>query len=325
MQRMMISFIIIGRNEGWKLTNCINSILNTSKSIPKFEFEVIYIDSASTDDSIERVREFKTPRIYKLTSDYNAAIGRNLGASLARGNIFCFVDGDMELIPGFFKSVFDENGNLIHPFISGQYINHFYNNNRELQKVEGYYNSENIQDDYQAVVGGLFLIEKQLWEKVKGMRNKYRMGEDIDFGLRVAKEGTLLLRKKEAMGNHHTPEYNDVNRTWRLLFNKAELYGKSMLYRDHLFNKYLYSRLIRSDYSLLMLILTAVAGIIFSNGLILVLYLGLILARSVKTARFNLKKLISFPAYFISRDLIVITGIIFFFPRKYFTVTYEKI
>ena len=55
-------------------------------------------------------------------------------------------------------------------------------------------------DRYQPTTGGLFIIEKGLWDKVGGMDTRFRTGEDLDLGLRLAKKGYLLLRKKELFG-----------------------------------------------------------------------------------------------------------------------------
>lgn len=321
----MISFVVIGRNEGWKLTNCLDSIYKTIRLMQLADFEVIYIDSNSEDDSIIRAKKFDKIRIFRLTTDYSPAIGRNLGARLAKGDILCFIDGDMEIVPDFFKLIFNKNGCLIHSFISGQYINYFYNENYELQKVESYYNPEKLSDAYQPVVGGLFIIERKTWDFVSGMREIYKMGEDLDFGLRLAKKGIYLLRKKEVMGYHHTIEYNNYNRMWRLLFNKAELFGRSMLYRNHIFNINIYQRLIRNDYGLITLVLVFLLSILFSNPLVLTIYPLIVLARSFKASGFNFKRAITFPVYFIIRDIIVIIGVFTFFPPKTFKITFDEI
>ena len=93
----MISFIIIGKNEGRKLKNCIQSVLDTLNYHSISKYEIIYVDSNSSDNSVDIASKFEITRIYKLTGDLNAAIGRNLGASKSQGNILFFIDGDMEL------------------------------------------------------------------------------------------------------------------------------------------------------------------------------------------------------------------------------------
>ena len=86
----MISFVIFGHNEGWKLTNCLKSVFLTIKYNGLTMYEVIYIDSKSTDDSIERAKKFKEVKIYKLTADYNSAIARNIGSQKSIGEVLFF-------------------------------------------------------------------------------------------------------------------------------------------------------------------------------------------------------------------------------------------
>ena len=54
----MIGFIIIGKNEGHKLVRCINSIKKTIDENNIGDYEIIYVDSKSTDNSIELVEKF---------------------------------------------------------------------------------------------------------------------------------------------------------------------------------------------------------------------------------------------------------------------------
>ena len=115
----MISFIIIGKNEGWKITKCIESIFNTIALNNISNHEIIYVDSESIDDSIERVQFFDSVKIFQIRGDVNAAIARNIGAKEAKGDVLFFIDGDMEIIPGFLESVYINGKILSRDFISG--------------------------------------------------------------------------------------------------------------------------------------------------------------------------------------------------------------
>jgi len=126
----LISFIIIGRNEGWKLTHCLESIFKSAISNLLSYYEVIYVDSQSTDDSIVRANKFANIRIFLITGKYNAAIGRNIGAKEAKGDFLFFLDGDMELHPEFIKEALRLHKKDLR-FISGQIEEQFYNENWE--------------------------------------------------------------------------------------------------------------------------------------------------------------------------------------------------
>ena len=83
----MISFIIIGRNEGWKLSKCFESVFKTIKQNKLEKYEVIYVDSDSTDDSIKRAQSNNCIKTFKITSKPNAAIALfNLDEDIAEKN-----------------------------------------------------------------------------------------------------------------------------------------------------------------------------------------------------------------------------------------------
>jgi len=110
----MICFIIIGKNEGHKLVNCINSIKKTIAENKIGDYEIIYVDSKSTDNSIELVGGLDEKlKIFRISGKTNPAIGRNVGAAESDADIYCFIDGDMELVPDFFPQVLDDAGKLM--------------------------------------------------------------------------------------------------------------------------------------------------------------------------------------------------------------------
>ena len=184
----MISFIIIGRNEGWKLSNCIQSIIDLIKHNQIDTFEIIYVDSNSADNSIERAKEFGIVKIFQLTGDMNAAIARNIGAKEAKGDVFFFIDGDMEINKEAFFELFDDNMNLKFDFISGDFQDFNYENkgSKEYIYKEMYHKNKKIKKEF--ITGGLFAINKNKWFLVNGMRNVFINGEDMDLGLRLSKK-----------------------------------------------------------------------------------------------------------------------------------------
>jgi glycosyltransferase involved in cell wall biosynthesis len=302
----VISFIVIGRNEGWKLTKCLVSIFNTINTNHLKEFEVIYIDSKSEDDSIDRAKKFKDVQILVITGDCNPAIARNIGAIEATGDTFFFIDGDMELNPSFLSLIYSPTNGLIHPFVSGNWTNYNYDLKDKLIHKNNYLLI--TADRYEKVTGGLFLISKKTWEKVSGMRSVFKKSQDIDLGLRLAKENIFLLRKKEISAKHHTIAYLDKNRMWKDLFTFNHLYGRSLLYRKHVFNRQIYSRLLRNDYTLLLLIGVSLFGAFTHSVIIFLLYFLAVLSRG----KFKLSRF----AYLFIRDVSVLLGLFLFWPKK---------
>ncbi len=68
--------------------------------------EVIIVDAGSTDDTVSVARRF--PGVALLTGSPPVAVGRNLGARSARGDVLIFFDADVRLQRGFFEGFLEE-------------------------------------------------------------------------------------------------------------------------------------------------------------------------------------------------------------------------
>jgi glycosyltransferase involved in cell wall biosynthesis len=319
----MISYIIIGRNEGWKLTKCLHSIFETIAYNNLEEAEVIYVDSKSNDDSIVRAKAFEKVKIFQITGECNAAIARNIGAKEAKGNILVFVDADMEVLPNFFKQVILSDTTLRHPFITGHIKDYLYDkddsflgtNNRTFKK-ELPNRIENID-----TCGGIFLLERETWEKISGMNTKYTRSQDLDFSLRLKKENIALIRYPIIIVKHHTIDYNNHNRMWRNLRNGYHLYPP-LLYRDHFFEFPMIKRALRVNYSSIILMAAGLLSLFMKTPIFFVGYFFVLFLKIFKnTVDVNINK--NKFVYFIERilfqinvDLLFWVGIVLFHPAR---------
>jgi glycosyltransferase involved in cell wall biosynthesis len=98
-----LGVVIIGRNEGERLIRCIQSL---NVYIPF----CVYVDSASTDGSIESAKNLGVCVIaLDMSKPFTAARARNVGFE-AMMKLFPhiefvqFVDGDCEVLPGWPKA-----------------------------------------------------------------------------------------------------------------------------------------------------------------------------------------------------------------------------
>ncbi len=303
----MISFIVIGMNEAKTVGLTIKSILKYISYNNIDSYEIIYVDSRSTDNSIEIVKEFKEVKIFEITGEINAAIARNIGAIEAKGDIFVFLDADMEIEQEFHSVAFNRDNKLVYPFISGQLKNIFYD--EKWLKIDETLHFPNLKEDsFYPETGGFFIIERDLWFSVDGMRTKYRRSQDIDLGLRLAKRGVLLLRKREMFVTHHTVSYLDKRRAWKMLFDGSLLYQTSVIIRDHLFNRYMYRRLFRTSYTLIVLSLS-ILGVLLSPY-------ALLIHPTIVGAKVLITKKTKFFAYYYLRDIFSFIGLFLFYPQN---------
>jgi len=98
-----VSVVIIGRNEGERLTACLESVAALRRDGDGFsiETEILYVDSSSTDGSPARAAALGATVIQVKPERPSAALGRNAGWSAARGQYILFLDGDTLLHPDF--------------------------------------------------------------------------------------------------------------------------------------------------------------------------------------------------------------------------------
>jgi glycosyltransferase involved in cell wall biosynthesis len=318
----VISFIIIGRNEGWKLTKCFESVFETVKKSMLSDFEVIYVDSNSTDDSLQRALSFKSVKVLHLIGDYNAAIARNSGADECIGEVLFFIDGDMEIIPDFLPLVYEENLGLKHDFVSGQVINYNYDYNDKLLSKE--YHFKNVYNNTQEyITGGLFLIKKDIWNKIGGMKNKLRLNEDIDLGIRLAKTGIFLLRRCELLAIHRTVSYYNSLRIWKMLLGDSELY-RVVLLRDNIMNRYQWRLFLRENYSTFFLSVSVAISIFTRVHFLFLFYFFVVLFRGLIKPGSNILSKVNIAIYYMVRDVLLLMGLLFFWPSDNKQISIKK-
>lgn len=298
----MISFIVIGRNEERHLNMCFSSIYTLVKEDNIDSYEIIYVDSKSTDKSVEIALSFDGVRVFSIEGECNAAIARNIGAKEAKGDILFFIDGDMELLSGFLPKVI-ENGKLIYPFLSGLFLDVIHDENWNY--LEEKIRSKIKKDTYQTTTGGLFLIEKDLWNSVGGMDTRQLRSQDFDLALRLSRRGYKLLRKKELLAKHYMISYQKRN---NLVTN---IKYTALLTRKHIFNKYYWSTFITHQYTTIICLFSLLCSILFSPWVFWVYFVALLYkVLKIKENYFNMLWI-----YFL-RDLYFIYSFLFFFPKN---------
>ena len=317
---MTISFIIIGKNISSTINMCIDSVIETIVKNNINNYEIIYVDSNSSDDSIKKAFVYDKIKIYKILKNPNAAKARNLGFNKSNKDILFFIDGDMEIISDTFKELYSLQNGLKHPFISGDWIDYKYSNNIIIEKKK-YYNL--TQDEYQYTTGGLFLINRDLWAKIGGMRNVFRRSQDLDLGLRLSKIGVPLLRVKEPLSIHHTIDYIDTNRYFDDLLNGNFLY-QGLLYKYNIFNRYIYTKFIFKELTFFSLVFIGVLNLTSFNSKYIYIYIVSLFSKYLYK-KIPLKNLPVSLLRFIIHDLNLIISILFFWPRNSKKVLYEKI
>lgn len=322
----MTSIILVGKNEGFHLKNNLQSASNLSNHYPNINFEIIYVDSKSTDNSIEIAKSFENVRIFEITGVTNSAIARNIGAKEAIGEILFFIDADMEIQPNFLPHALDSTGNLKNDYLTGHLDDYFYTNENEFIEWHPRTYKKAIPKEPEELNhnGGLCLMTKSAWESIGGMRNKYRRSQDLDLTIRLKKKGVKILRLPYLAAKHHTIDYKNEKRMWANLQEGNNLYP-GLLFRDHLINSDVIKRALRSNYTALLMPFLLITLLFSFNLFICVsaLYAFILVLRVLKqmiSAKSYKSKILYFferVPYQILTDLSFWIGFLFFFPKNH--------
>jgi GT2 family glycosyltransferase len=99
--------VLIGRNEGERLCSCLNSVIGRGQT-------VVYVDSGSTDGSVDRARAAGVEVVeLDLSRPFTAARARNIGFARLEElapdiHYVQFVDGDCEVVEGWLERACQE-------------------------------------------------------------------------------------------------------------------------------------------------------------------------------------------------------------------------
>lgn len=203
-----ISFIIPAYNEAKGISLCINSILSEIKQNPERNFEIIVVNNASTDNTLEVLNKFPTVSIVNEPKK-GLVFARSAGAKEASGELLAHIDADCLLPKDWIKNCLEEfalDKNLV--ALSGpQYYYDVYNDLNFFEKFivityhfisyQVYLINSQVLKIGSILQGGNFVVKKWAWEKIGEASSEFNFyGEDTDLCQRLFKLGQVKFSKK---------------------------------------------------------------------------------------------------------------------------------
>lgn len=99
-----VSVVVVNFNGRHHLEDCFRSLLDVD--YPRERLELICVDNASSDDSVEFLREkFPDVKIVDVERNSGFASGCNIGARTAQGEFVAFLNNDMRVDPGWVRGL----------------------------------------------------------------------------------------------------------------------------------------------------------------------------------------------------------------------------
>ena len=228
---VLISVVVPTCNRGDLIQECLDSLF--SQEFPKDQYEIIIIDSSSTD-VVEKiikqsfpVAEPKISYFYQKKEGPSAA--RNLGIEKASGDIIYFFDddciADLRCLQIIYSAYDREEIGGVEGRIAG------YNSSTIAQKYGDYlFHRTNVEPgelipDGDGPITCNASYKKDVLMAVQGFDTQFTSLEDLDIALRIRKKGFVFKHKSEAVVYHkHRTSLNEIlTRAYYYAFNGGKL------------------------------------------------------------------------------------------------------
>jgi GT2 family glycosyltransferase len=199
MNKLRVVGVIIGRNEGDRLVRCLNSLKDQLT-------QLIYVDSGSTDNSVNAARSMGADVVaLDMTVPFTAARARNEGFARMKmlypqAEYVQFVDGDCEVSPAWLENAVDFlDANHVVAAVCGR--------RRERFPERTVYNMLcDLEWDTPIgeakACGGDVLIRVDAFENVHGFRPDLIAGEEPELCVRLRAAGWKIWRLDQEMTLH---------------------------------------------------------------------------------------------------------------------------
>jgi GT2 family glycosyltransferase len=197
-----IGIVVIGRNEGINLGNCFKSLSN-------LRIKKAYVDSGSTDDSLNIAESFCDIVIpLDPSRPFSAARSRNEGFDkllhiAPKVEFVQFIDGDCTLESGWLENA----ANTLYTrkevaVVIGHLTERFpdrspYNKLCDLEWRSGSGDIKNYGS-----LGGIMLVRANIFRELGGFKENVIAGEDSEFGVRIASKGQVVTKLNIPMATH---------------------------------------------------------------------------------------------------------------------------
>ncbi|MEB3358011.1 MAG: glycosyltransferase [Synechococcales bacterium] len=194
-----VGLVAIGRNEGERLVRCLRSVAQLAET-------VVYVDSGSTDGSVDAARKMGVNVVeLDLSVPFTAARARNAGfkqllALNPEIEFVQFVDGDCEIAEGWIKSATQVlAGQADCAVVCGR--------RRERFPEQSIYNLLcDIEWDTPVgeakACGGDAMMRVSAFKRVNGFNPSLIAGEEPELCVRLRREGWKILRVDAEMTLH---------------------------------------------------------------------------------------------------------------------------
>jgi glycosyltransferase involved in cell wall biosynthesis len=201
-----LDIVVIGLNEEKNLIRCLTSARLAALRVAGKLFlkHVVYVDSRSTDKSVEVAASY-ADTVLRATSKSPASAARSAGLSRCQSDWVLFLDGDMELHPGWFDAVLpllqeEDVAGLI-----GERDDIYVESNtgRTVGERKNVYGV--LEARVAPHIGGALLVRRSVIVATGGYRKDLAASEEPDLYARIKRLGWNVLEMPVPFVRHYIP------------------------------------------------------------------------------------------------------------------------
>ncbi len=262
--KTQLSIIIVNYNTGELLKECVQSIEETTNDFQNPSCEVVVIDNASIDGSVEELKNGRTEKLKIIQNANNLGFAKavNQGIKKVRGKYILLLNPDTKVQKGAIQKLLsfaestDDAGIVGTKLIleDGTTQKSVFHSPTIWRAVQEFWFGKKTYSSYvprtstpvvvDAVVGAAFLITPRALQTAGMLSERYFMYfEDLDYCRRVKKAGLKVYYLPEAeIVHHHGVSGKSVmpdKEQWKRLIPSSKLYHG--LLKHHLINFIIWS------------------------------------------------------------------------------------
>ena len=203
-----VSVVVIARNEELTISSCVQAAigsLETALAKGKVEGgEVILVDSASTDATVQIARKYPIT-ILRLRKEWpmSAAAGRQIGLEHSRGDLIFFIDGDTVVESDWLSGALDYINEPQVAAVSGTVFETETGDSMLAHEIQAYLVRSRPSGEFGEIeVAPIGLFRREVLDAVSGFHPFLRGAEDLDLGFRIALGGRRIIQTRAAMAHH---------------------------------------------------------------------------------------------------------------------------
>lgn len=195
---VLLSVVIISRNEERNIARCIESVLTAVEGI---DSEIILVDSASTDGTVDVAEKYPIT-ILQLKPEWplSAAAGCYIGFLHSKGKYIQFQDGDTTLYKDWFKHAIpylEKHENVAG--VTGIITQEEYDNPVAKKWVQASENQKTGEIEYYEED---ILFKRDVLENVGAFNPYLKAIEEGELSYRILAGGYKLVRLPNPMSHH---------------------------------------------------------------------------------------------------------------------------